>query len=137
MLCAKFSWNWPRGSFKSRRILKTFSMYFRYFVIISHLKRIVFVCLKSSTQATVRSLHCCITRRGSYILTVVCDDGLKLPEYVGGEDFNFFSKFFPPLFCNYLPTGKKESFICTILSDSNRHYMSLNIQYQYMLLVLS
>ena len=36
MLCAKFSWNWPSGSGEDFWI---FSMYFRYFVIISPWKR--------------------------------------------------------------------------------------------------
>ena len=33
MLCAKFGWNWPSGSKEDFLIL---SIYFRYFVIISH-----------------------------------------------------------------------------------------------------
>ena len=37
MLCAKFGWNWPSGSWEEDFLIS--SMYFRYFVIISPWKR--------------------------------------------------------------------------------------------------
>ena len=37
MLCAKFSWNWPSGSWEEEFLIA--SMYFRYFIIISPWKR--------------------------------------------------------------------------------------------------
>ena len=51
MLCAKFGWNWPRGS-GEEDFFKNLSMYFHYFVIISPWKRAgPFICIN------LNSLH--------------------------------------------------------------------------------
>ena len=50
MLCAKFGWNWPSGSWEEDFLI--LSMYFRYFVIISPWKRTwPFIC------TNLNSLH--------------------------------------------------------------------------------
>ena len=94
MLCAKFGWNWPRGSGEEDFFI--LSMYFHYFIIISPWKKAgPFILNKLESPALKDAL---------------CQFWLKLAQWFCRRRFlNFINEF--SLFQNYLSWKRARPFI--------------------------